>query len=111
MTENDTPDERTAEIIFRGSSTSQTLKVTQEKNEILELPYEEIGFWQIGGIFPLEIKRNIEYSVEIEPEAREWMKLVEPKELSSDLINISIEENFSGLPRIGSVYVKGKILL
>ena len=36
------------------------------------------------------------------------MKLVEPKELSSDLINISIEENFSGLPRIGSVYVKGK---
>lgn len=108
LTENDTPDERTAEIIFRGSSTSQTLKVTQEKNEILELPYEEIGFWQIGGIFPLEIKRNIEYSVEIEPEAREWMKLVEPKELSSDLIYINIEENFSGLPRIGSVYVKGK---
>ena len=111
LTENDTPDERTAEIIFRGSSTSQTLKVTQEKNEILELPYEEIGFWQIGGIFPLEIKRNIEYSVEIEPEAREWMKLVEPKELSSDLIYINIEENFSGLPRIGSVYVKEKILL
>ena len=108
LTENDTPDERTAEIIFRGSSTSQTLKVTQEKNEILELPYEEIGFWQIGGIFPLEIKRNIAYSVEIEPEAREWMKLVEPKELSSDLIYINIEENFSGLPRIGSVYVKGK---
>ena len=26
------------------------------------------------------------------------MKLVEPKELSSDLIYINIEENFSGLP-------------
>ena len=108
LTENDTADERTAEIIFRGSSTSQTLKVTQEKNEILKLPYEEIGFWQIGGTFPLEVKRNIEYSVEIETEAREWIKLVEPKELSSDLIYISIEENFSELPRIGSVYVKGK---
>lgn len=108
LTENDTSDERTAEIIFRGSSTSQTLKVTQEKNEILKLPYEEIGYWQIGGTFPLEVKRNIEYSVEIEPEAREWMKLVEPKELSSELIYIQIEENFSEFPRIGSVYVKGK---
>lgn len=108
LTENDTSDERSAEIIFRGSSTSQTLKVIQEKNEILKLPYEEIGFWQIGGTFPLEVKRNIEYSVEIEPEARKWIKLVEPKELSSDLVYIHIEENVSELPRIGSVYVKGK---
>ncbi|WP_294591934.1 BACON domain-containing carbohydrate-binding protein [uncultured Bacteroides sp.] len=108
LTENDTADERTAEIIFRGSSTSQTLKVTQEKNEILKLPYEEIGFWQIGGALPLEIERNIEYTVEIETEAREWIKLGEPKGLSPDLIYIHIEENFSELPRIGHVYVKGK---
>lgn len=108
LTENDTADERTAEVIFRGSSTSQTLKVTQEKNEVLKLPYEEIGFWQIGGTLPLEIEWNIEYTVEIETEAREWIKLGEPKELSSDLINIHIEENLSELPRIGHVYVKGK---
>ena len=40
LTENDTPDERTAEIIFRGSSTSQTLKVTQEKNERIVVRFD-----------------------------------------------------------------------
>lgn len=107
LTENDTYDERTAEIIFHGGSMSQTLKITQEKNETLKTPYKEVHCWQKGGVFAMEIERNVEYSVEIAPDAREWIKLLGSKGLSVDSVYVQIEENISQEYRTGFVYIKG----
>lgn len=104
--ENDTDKERTAEIWFRAGKVAQSLKVTQKEKMTLVATDREWYIGQPGGKWPFPIDRNVDYTVSISPEARNWLQISETKAVTTDTLYLTISENPEPEMRKGAIYIK-----
>lgn len=106
FTENDTDKDRAAEVIFRAGKAIQTLKITQKEKSVLVATDREWYIGQRGGKWPFPISRNIEYTINISPEAQNWLHLSETKTVATDTLYLSVDENIGTETREGAIYIK-----
>ena len=107
--ENDSYDDRTVSISILSEAGTQTLQVAQSKTDAMQLIGDkEYACWQPGGMLPITIRKNIEYTVEISSMARSWIHHVTTKGLISEEVNFRIDENTTEVWRYGEIYLLGK---
>lgn len=104
--ENNTDQERTAEILFRAGKTAQSLKITQKEKTTLVVSDRGWYIGQPGGRWPFPIDRNVDYTVSISPEARSWLQLSETKAITTDTLYLTVRENLEPEMREGAIYIK-----
>ncbi|MBQ6073467.1 MAG: redoxin domain-containing protein [Bacteroidales bacterium] len=108
---NENPDARTGTVTVKdksGKAAPITLTFVQEEKRIIEtLEEDEIQIPERGGLLEVGIKYNTEYTVEVESDARSWVRFVQTKAISAGYLQFMIEAN-EGEQRTGHVTVKDK---
>lgn len=92
--ENDTPDDREADIIFKSKdkAISDTLHVFQDKKLMMDLNKNEVFVKYEGGDFSVVVSSNVEYEIEM-PQSEKWISRIETKGLRDDEVFFSCEKN------------------
>ena len=83
---NDTYDERTATITISCGELTQTISVSQSEGKGLIISQTEYNLTNAEQTISVEVKANVQYSVEIDNACKSWIKQASTKGLSSNII-------------------------
>lgn len=103
--ENTEPDERSASVIIKAGTASETIKVTQKQKDALIITATKYEIPVEGGDFNVEIKSNVSYKYTISEDAKDWVTYVGTKALSTSTMTFSVNKNESVEGRSGSIIV------
>ena len=90
---NDTPDERSASIVIKAGSASQTIKVSQKQKDALTVTAASFEVSNEGGQIEIEVKANIDFEYEIEESAKEWVTYEGTRALKTSTLTFAVAEN------------------
>lgn len=102
---NDSENVRKGTITFSGSGISETVEVWQAEKDILILEDGSIEIGSEGGASGVDVRTNVEYSVEILQDP-DWIKLVTTRSQRVDRIEFSVEPNNDFSSRTAVIRVK-----
>lgn len=106
---NETYDSREAKIVFVDKNNPQvtdTLTVIQLQKDALILSKDTYEIGPDGGSFDVELKTNVEYSVNISEE-HSWIKQVDTKALSENSLHFTVNKLDVNQERTGLINIKG----
>ena len=104
--ENTTYDSRDAIITISIEGLNETISVSQETNLGLIVPKSSFEVSKEAQTFELEVSSNIQYTVSIDTNSKEWISLIDTKGLVSKKIAFNITANDSYEDRIGTIEIK-----
>ena len=104
--ENPDPDDRSAVLLFKCGDQLRTVMLTQKKKDGLLVSGNRFDVGQEGGKIRVEVKSGIRFTVEIEKNARSWIKLSNSTARVDPVRVFEISANDSGVKREGKITVR-----
>ncbi len=107
--ENETFDTRYARITIkeRNGSNEEHINIAQKQKDALTVTSDKIEIGKEGGRFEIEVKANINFSVEIPAEYREWLsESPKSKGLESTKLSFNVEKSEEADVREGKIIIK-----
>ncbi len=107
---NLTYDNRSAKVIIKdkNSELADTLRINQTQLDALVLTQDKYEIPAEGQNIKVEIKSNIQYDIIIPNNAKEWIKQIQSRALTTNTINLSVLENTAYEQRAAEIVVKDK---
>lgn len=109
---NATYQKREANIIFYDTNNillSDTLRINQAQKDAIILSNKEYKIGSEGGFIETKINSNIDYTINIEPNATSWIRQIPQENRTKSLVEkkcvFQILENLLSKERIGYIYV------
>ncbi len=108
IAKNETYDNREGSITFkqRNGSLSTTIAIKQAQTDIIMPEMNEYAVSYEQQILDIKVFANIDYQVQIDDGSKDWVALVQTKEMIESFITLAIEKN-EGNTRNATVYVVG----
>ena len=103
--ENSGPDDRSATVVIKAGTASQSINVSQKQKDAIILTSAKFELPEEGGEFNVEIKSNISYKYAISEDAKDWITYVGTKALSTSILTFSVKKNESVESRSGNIIV------
>ena len=106
---NNNPDPRTGKVTVKdksGKVAPITLTFKQDEKKIIEVA-GEFKIPEQGGTLEVDIRYNVDFTVEVESAARSWITFVKTKALTNGILEFRFEAN-EGEQRVGHATVKDK---
>ncbi|MCQ2161582.1 MAG: BspA family leucine-rich repeat surface protein [Bacteroidales bacterium] len=107
--DNDSYGERTADWEITCGSTKKAVRIVQKQNDAVIVTESKAEVPAEGGIVSIEVQHNVDVTVEIDDDAKEWIKRSGTKALSKDTYAFSISANEAQKQREGKIYVKSSL--
>lgn len=107
---NNTYSNRYAIVIFKdnNSRVSDTLKINQSQESYLRLSQKLYNISGQEEDINVELKTNVDYSVNIPDDANTWISLITTRALRTDLLKFHIKANLENKKRTTKIIVKDK---
>ena len=106
---NTSGDERNGSLTISSLDLKKSITVTQKQNDALTLTSEKVEMGCEGGDFPIIIKSNIPYEVEIDKAAESWIIPVRTKAIVESSLSFTVAPNESVLKREGKIRIKSSL--
>ena len=106
---NETPDLRNAVVTVKdksGKIPAQYLTFVQLEKRMIQTD-EGLRIPEEGGTFELNVWYNVDFNVEVDPDATSWITYIQTKSLTQGRMEFKFEPN-EGEERSGHVYLKDK---
>ena len=103
---NDSYDERACSITVSCGELTKTIAVSQAEGKGLILSQTEYNLTNEEQTIYVEVKANVQYSVEIDNACKSWIKQASTKGLSSNIIQFTISKNNDYDGREGKITIK-----
>lgn len=103
---NTTYDSRTGTITIKSEELTQTISVTQAEGQGLLVSQVEYNLSNEAQTISVEVKANVQYTVDIDAACRDWIKQNSTKALSSNTIKFDISMNEAYDGREGKITIK-----
>lgn len=104
---NETPDELNATIILKSGVVTESIVVTQKQKNALTITSDKIEVSASGGEVEVEVIANIDFDVKL---LVEWIKEPGTRALNTSNLSFFVEENQSGVLRVGHIVVNSGAL-
>ena len=104
---NDTPDDRSASIVIKAGSASKTVKVSQKQKDALTVTASKFEVGAEGGEVKIEVKANIDFSVEIEESAKSWVTHRSTRAMKASTLIMEVDENDGAEKRKANISISG----
>jgi|GEM_PF-3502883 len=103
--QNSEPDDRSASVVIKAGTASQTINVTQKQKDAIILTATKFELPEEGGEFSVEIKSNVSYKYTISEDAKDWISYVSTKALKTSVMTFSAVKNERMEGRSGSIII------
>ena len=101
--------ERSASILFSCKDVTQTIVVTQKQNDAILISSSKVEVPSSGGMYNVELKHNIDYSVSQDEQSKDWLSILSTKDLQVDKIHYSVKSNEDIAVRIGKILITSNL--
>ena len=105
VTDNASPDNRTASIIIKSGPLSRTVRISQKQRDALTVTTSRFEVDGTAGKIYIEVKANIDFDYTINGSAKEWISAIETRALKSTKLGFNIAENSSTTNREGTITI------
>ena len=109
-TANDTTDDRTATVVIKSGTTKKTISVSQKQKDALTVTSSKLEVSADGGEIEIEVKANIDFSVEIEESAKSWVTHRSTRAMKTSTLIMEIDENDDTEKRKANITIKSGTL-
>ena len=103
---NETPDERSAVLRIKCGTATASVTVTQKQKDALTQTPSKTQFGAEGGSFTIEVKANIEYSIETDVD---WIHRTSTRALVASETSFTVDKNEDTRKREGTVTVSSAL--
>ena len=102
-------DQRTAEIKFtnKENNLSEVVKIVQTQMDAIVLAKSEYEFGTDGGNLDFEIQTNVDVTVTISDDAKDWIQQVETRALETKTLYFNVSACSEGEEREGTITLSG----
>ena len=91
--ENTTYDARTATVTVKVEELTETISISQDTGLGLIVSPSSFDLTNVAQTIEIEVQKNVEYNISIDPAAREWITHTGTKGLTSEKLAFSIAAN------------------
>ena len=109
VSENSSYDERSASIVFNCKDSKQTIVVVQKQKDAVLISPSKVEVPESGGSYKVDVRHNINYSVEIGDDSKSWINIIGTKALSTSAITFNVNANEEISKRTGHILIKSDI--
>ena len=106
VTENTDYDNRSVSVTIKSGIASKTFTISQKCADALLITADKYEIAQEGGTIDIEVKANIDYTMEISEKAKDWITESSSRALTSYKHSLNITMNEESEKREGEVYFK-----
>ncbi len=103
--ENATPDNRSASVVIKVGTATQTIKVEQKQKDALTVTASSFEVPADGGQIKVATKSNVSFTHTISTDAQSWITAVETKALKDSTLTFEISANDKVANRSGQIYL------
>ena len=103
--ENTTPDNRSASVVIKAGTATQTIKVEQKQQDALTVTASSFEVPAEGGEIKVTAKSNVSFTHTISTDAQKWIKAVETKALKDSTLIFEILKNDGVANRSGQIFL------
>lgn len=103
--ENTTPDNRSASVVIKAGTATQTIKVEQKQQDALTVTASSFEVPAEGGEIKVTAKSNVSFTHTISTDAQKWIKAVETKALKDSTLIFEILTNDGVANRSGQIFL------
>ena len=105
---NTTYDDRFARIAVKDRSSSYTeyITISQKQHDALIITSNKYEIDKIGGVINVEVKANINFTVEIPAESQSWISQLPTKGLTASELQFTINKYDGADTRVGEIHIK-----
>ena len=104
--ENPDTDERNATFTLVCGDVSTKITVSQKQKDALTVTSNKQEISAAGGSVDIEVKANVDYSVEIDPACKNWISRAETKSMLTTHVILEVAQNIDFEKREGKVTIK-----
>lgn len=104
---NDTPDNRSASVVIKAGTASQTIKIEQKQKDALIITACSFEVPAEGGEIKVVAKSNISFTHTISSDAQSWIKSIKTKALKDSILTFEIVTNDALEGRSGKIFLSG----
>ena len=108
--ENTTPDNRSASVVIKAGTATQTIKVEQKQKDALTVTASSFEISADGGEIKVATKSNVPFIHTISTDAQSWIKAVQTKALKDSTLTFEIDVNKEKEGRTGEIYLSSGAL-
>ena len=101
-------DSRTALVTIKAEGLMESITVIQATNFGILVDKAAYDLDNNAQVIEIEVRSNVDYTVEIEDVAKSWLSITKTKALSSDKLELSVGANESYDDREGRVFIRQK---
>lgn len=91
--ENSAPDERSASVVIKAGTASQTIKVTQKQKDAITVTQSTFEVEANGAEISIEVKANVDFKYTISENAKNWIEYVSTKAVKTSTLIFSVKKN------------------
>ena len=105
VTDNTSPDNRTASIIIKSGPISKTVRISQKQKDALTVTASSFELESTSGKIYIEVKANIDFEYTINGSAEDWITPVNTRAMKTSKLGFNIAENNSLYSREGTITI------
>ena len=105
VTDNTSPDNRTASIIIKSGPISKTVRISQKQKDALTVTASSFELESTSGKIYIEVKANIDFEYTINGPAEDWITPVNTRAMKTSKLGFNIAENNSLYSREGTITI------
>ena len=109
VTENTTYEERSATIALNCKDAKVIILVIQKQNDAVLLSSSKIEAPASGGVFKIDVRHNIDYSLSLAEETESWITIVGTKALTTSSVSLKVAANDEISKREGHIIMKSNL--
>ena len=106
VTENTDYDNRSVSVTIKSGTATKTFTISQKCADALLVTTDKYEIGQEGGTIDIEVKANIDYTMEISEKAKDWITESSSRGLTSHKHSLDIAMNEENEKREGKIYFK-----
>lgn len=108
VTENSDYEDRSVTVTIKAGASHITFKITQKSIDALLISSTTYEVPQEGSTIEIEVKSNIDYTMEISETDKKWITEITTRSLNTSKHSIKIDANEEYEKRIGQIYFKSQ---
>ncbi len=105
VTENTTPDDRTASVIIKSGTISRTVRISQKQRDALTVTASTFEVESTKGKIYIEVKANIDFEYTINGSAADWITPIQTRAMKTTTLGFNIAENNISQRREGTITI------
>ncbi|MFV0330185.1 MAG: Ig-like domain-containing protein [Dysgonomonas sp.] len=110
VTENSNYDDRSVSLTIKVGNVEKNVLITQKQKDAILLTSNRFDVGKTGGKINVEVKSNIDYTIEMPEASKDWIKKVTTKALTTNNLSFEIAPSEEANKREGEIYfISGNI--